>query len=47
MARRRHTLEQSINILLKAEVGTAEASTVDEASRRIEVTEQTLHRWRS
>ena len=44
MAKKRHTPEQVINKLRKAEVAIAEGSTVAEAARRIGVTEQTFYR---
>ena len=47
MARKRHTPEQVINKLRKAEVALAEGGTVADAARRIGVTEQTFYRWRS
>jgi len=47
MAKRRHTPEQVVNKLREAEVAIAEGSTVDEAARRIGVTDQTFYRWRS
>ena len=47
MARRRHTPEQVIKKLRRAEVAIAEGSTVAEAACRVGVTEQTFCRWRS
>ena len=45
MAKRKHTTEQVINELLRAEVATAEGRTVAEACRKTGVTEQTFYRW--
>ena len=42
---KRHTTEQVINKLRKAEVAMAQGSTVAGASRKIRVTEQTFYRW--
>ena len=47
MPTKRHTPEQVINKLREAEVAMAQGSTVAEASRQIEVTEQTYYRWRN
>ncbi len=47
MARRKHTPEQVINNLRRAEVAIAEGCTVAEASRQIGVTQQTFYRWRA
>ncbi len=46
MARRIYTPERIINKLRKAEVLLSQGSTVGEAARKIEVTEQTYYRWR-
>ena len=46
MARQRFTPEQIIGKLREVEVLVAKGSTVADASRQIEVTEQTLYRWR-
>ncbi len=46
MSRRAFTPEQIINKLREAEVLLSQGGTVGEASRRIEVTEQTYYRWR-
>ena len=46
MARRIYTPERTINKLRKAEVLLSQGSTVGEATRKIEVTEQTYYRWR-
>ena len=47
MARRKHTPEEIINRLREAEVILASGSTVVEAARRIGVSEQTFHLWRT
>ena len=47
MPRKKHTPEQVINKLREAEVALAQGRTVAEASRQIEVTEQTFYRWRN
>ena len=47
MPTKRHTPEQVINKLREAEVAMAQGSTVAEASRQIEVTEQIYYRWRN
>ena len=46
MGRRSYRPEQIINKLREAEVLLSQGSTVGEASKRIEVTEQTYYRWR-
>jgi len=46
MARRIYTPERIINKLRKAEVLLSQGSSVSEAARKIEVTEQTYYRWR-
>ena len=46
MGRRSYRPEEIINKLLEAEVLLSQGSTVGEASKRIEVTEQTYYRWR-
>jgi len=46
MARRIYTPERIINRLRKAEVFLSQGSTMGEAARKIEVTEQTYYRWR-
>jgi putative transposase len=46
MGRRLYRPEQIINKLREAEVLLSQGSTVGEASKRIEVTEQTYYRWR-
>ncbi len=47
MPRKKHTPEQVINKLREAEVALAQGKTVAEASRQIEVTEQTFYRRRN
>lgn len=47
MPTKRHMPEQVINKLREAEVLLAQGRTVVEASRQIEVTEQTFYRWRN
>ena len=46
MARRIYTPERIINKLRKAEIFLSQGSSVGEATRKIEVTEQTYYRWR-
>ena len=46
MVRRSYRLEHIINKLREAEVLLSQGSTVGEAARKIEVTEQTYYRWR-
>ncbi len=46
MARKNFTAEQIIGKLREAEVLIAQGASVADASRRIEVTEQTYYRWR-
>ncbi len=46
MARRIYTPERIINKLRKAEIFLSQGSSVGEAARKIEVTEQTYYRWR-
>ena len=46
MNRRSYRPEEIINKLREAEVLLSQGSTVGEASKRIEVTEQTYYRWR-
>ena len=45
MGRRSYRPEEIINKLREAEVLLSQGSTVGEASKRIEVTEQTYYRW--
>ena len=47
MPRKKHTPEQIIARLRQAEVAMSTGSTVVEAVRQIEVTEQTFYRWRN
>lgn len=46
MARRSYRPEQIIKKLREAEVLLCQGSTIGEAARKIEVTEQTYYRWR-
>ncbi len=46
MARRSYRPEQIIKKLREAEVLVSQGSTIGEAARRLEVTEQTYYRWR-
>jgi len=46
MARRSYRPEQIIRKLREAEVPLSQGSTVGEAARKLEVTEQTYYRWR-
>ena len=46
MVRKEFKPEQNIGKLREAEVLLSQGSTVGEASRKIEVTEQTYYRWR-
>jgi putative transposase len=45
-ARRRHTPEQIIRKLREADRLLGEGQEVDAAAKQLEVSEQTLHRWR-
>ena len=45
--RRRHTPEQVIRKLREADRLLAEGKTVEEVARHLEVSEQTLYRWRA
>jgi putative transposase len=45
--RRRHTPEQVIRKLREADRLLAEGKTVEEVARHLEISEQTLHRWRA
>ena len=47
MKRRRHTPEQIIRKLREADRLVAEGKTVDEVARHLEISDQTLHRWRA
>ena len=44
---RRHTPEQIIRMLREAERLAGEGATTAEAAKQIQVSEQTLHRWRA
>ena len=46
MARRRHTPDQIIAKLRDIEVLIAEGKSIAEATKQMEVSEQTFHRWR-
>ena len=46
MPKKRHTPEQIIGKLRKAEVLLSQGRTVPEACKQIEVSEQTYYRWR-
>jgi len=46
MARRSYRPDEIINKLREAEVLLSQGSTVGEAARKVEVTEQTYYRWR-
>jgi len=46
MAKKTYTPEQIINKLREAEIHLSRGSSISEASRKIEVTEQTYYRWR-
>jgi transposase-like protein len=45
--RRRHTPEQIIRKLREAERMLGEGKTIAEASKELEISEQTFHRWRA
>lgn len=47
MKRRKHTPEQIIRKLRTAEQMLSEGKTAAEAAKALEVSEQTLHRWRN
>ena len=47
MKRRRHTPEQIIRKLREVDRLVAEGKTVDEVARHLEISDQTLHRWRA
>ncbi len=46
MARKRHTPDQIISKLRDIEVLIAEGTGIAEASKQMEISEQTFHRWR-
>jgi putative transposase len=47
MKRRRHTPEQVIRKLREADRLLAEGATIPEVAKRLEVSENTYHRWRN
>ncbi len=47
MKRRRHTPEQIVRKLREVERLLGEAQTIAEAAKRVEISEQTYHRWRN
>jgi transposase-like protein len=47
MARKRHTPEQILAKLRDAEVMQSEGRTTAEIAKKLEVSEQTFHRWRN
>lgn len=47
MKRQRHSPEQIIRKLRTAEQMLSEGKTISEAAKALEVSEQTLHRWRN
>ena len=47
MGQKRHTAEQIIQKLRRAEVELGQGDTVAQACKKIEVTEHTYYRWRS
>ena len=47
MARKRHTPDQILKKLRDAEVMLSEGRTTAEVAKRLEVSEQTFHRWRN
>ena len=47
MKRQRHTPEQIIRKLRTAEQMVSEGKTIGEVAKALEVSEQTLHRWRN
>lgn len=46
MKRKRHTSEQIIRKLREAEAMEASGQSIGQVSQRLEISEQTLHRWR-
>ncbi len=46
MKRKRHTSEQIIRKLREAEAMEASGQTIGQVCQRLEISEQTLHRWR-
>jgi putative transposase len=47
MKKKKHTPEQIINKLREADVELANAATVEQVCKKIEVSEQTYYRWRN
>ena len=47
MKNRRHTPEQVIRLLAQGDKLLAQGKTVEEVARHLEISEQTLHRWRN
>ena len=47
MKKKKHTPEQIINKLREADIELANGATVDQACKKIEVSEQTYYRWRN
>ena len=47
MKRRRHTPEQIVRKLREVERLLGEGQTITEAAKRVEISEQTYHRWRN
>ena len=47
MKRKRHTPEQIIRKLREADGLLAEGKTIAEINQRLEISEQTFHRWRN
>ncbi len=47
MKRKRHTSEQIIRKLREADGLLAEGKTIAEVGQRLEISEQTFHRWRN
>ena len=47
MKRRRHTPEQIVRKLREVERLLGEGQTIAEAAKRVEISEQTYHRWRN
>lgn len=47
MARRRHTPDQILAKLRDADVMLADGQAIAEIARRLEISEQTYHRWRN
>ena len=47
MRRKRHSPEQVIAKLREAEVALSQGATIADVSKKLEVSEQTFHRWRT